>query len=42
MEKNIKDTPPPVLGTWNRLYTVILSVHAVILFLFWLFTKTYQ
>ena len=36
-----RDTPPPILGTWKRLYTVVLLVHLAFLFGFYLFTRYY-
>ncbi len=36
------DAPPPILGTWNRLYVLVLVMHAVFIFLFYWFTKIYQ
>jgi len=33
---------PPIMGTWQRLYILILVLHAIILSLFFLFTKTYS
>jgi len=33
--------PPPILGSWQRMYALVLGVFfAVVLFLFWL-TKVY-
>jgi len=31
--------PPPVLGTWRRMYTVVLVVHALLIIGFWLFGR---
>jgi len=42
MENQSKETPPQIFKSWKQLYAIILSIHAVILFLFWVFTKTYQ
>lgn len=33
---------PPILGTWNRLYLFVLVFHALLIFLFYLFTKAYS
>jgi hypothetical protein len=40
-EKPILDEPPPFLGTWPRVYRVILIYLAAVIFLFWLFTRHY-
>ena len=40
-DKPIVDEPPPVLGTWPNVYRVVLAYLAVVIFLFWLFTKHY-
>ena len=39
--KPILDEPPPFLGTWTRVYRFVLVYLAVVIFLFWLFTKHY-
>jgi hypothetical protein len=36
------DEPPPLLGTWNRVYAAILLYLAGIISLFYLFTQTYN
>lgn len=41
VEKVILDEPPPFLGTWRRVYRFVLIYLAVVIFLFWLFTKYY-
>jgi hypothetical protein len=40
-DKPIVDEPPPVLGTWLNVYRFVLAYLAVVIFLFWLFTKHY-
>lgn len=40
--QDFRDEPPPIFGAWKRLYIAVLVVHAVIIFLFWLFTKIYS
>ena len=37
----VLDEPPPFLGTWGRVYAVVLAFLAVTIFLFWLFTRHY-
>jgi len=31
--------PPPVLGSWRRMYTVVLVVHGLLIMAFWLFGR---
>jgi hypothetical protein len=38
----MEDEKPPILGTWNRLYTVVLILHFILIILFYLFTIKYQ
>jgi hypothetical protein len=33
------DDPPPILGTWKRLYTFVLCWLAVVILLFYAFTR---
>jgi len=40
-EKVILDEPPPFLGTWKRVYRLVLIYLAMIISLAWLFTKHY-
>lgn len=35
------DEKPPVFQTWPRLYAFVLMYLAVVIFLFWLFTRHY-
>jgi hypothetical protein len=36
--RQIPDEPPPVLGTWPRVYAFVLGYLAVVIFAFYLFT----
>jgi hypothetical protein len=36
-----RDEPPPILGTWPKLYVFVLIYLAAVIFLFWLFTQHY-
>ncbi len=38
----IPDEPPPFLGTWGRVYTVVLLELAIVILLFFLFTKAFE
>ena len=37
-----RDDPPPFLGTWRRIYTVILIYLALLIAGFYLFTRAYR
>lgn len=34
--------PPPIGGTWNRLYLIVLGELALLVVLFYWFTKVYE
>ena len=36
--KQVTDEPPPVLGTWPRVYGFVLVYLAAVIFVFYLFT----
>jgi hypothetical protein len=38
----IQDDPPPFLGSWKRIYTVVLVYLALIIFASYLFTRAYR
>ncbi len=43
IEKKEKDQEkPPILSSWNRLYTVVLLNLALLILLFYLFTKAFD
>ncbi len=37
-----EDERPPVFRTWNQVYAFVLILHAVIIALFYLFTRAYS
>jgi len=42
---NNEDLPrekPPIFKTWGQMYTFVLILHAIIIFLFYLFTNIYS
>ena len=41
-EHEVEEGSPPVFATWNRLYAVVIGFLALLIFLFYLFTKAYQ
>lgn len=36
-----EDGPPPLLGTWGRVYTALLVYLAALIALFWLFQRRF-
>ncbi|MEO1518020.1 MAG: hypothetical protein AAFV95_23560 [Bacteroidota bacterium] len=38
----VEEGSPPVFRTWPQLYAFVLILHAVIIFLFYLFTNAYS
>ena len=40
-ERQIRDEPPPVLGTWPRVYTAVLIYLALVILAFYFFTRHY-
>ena len=32
---------PPILGSWPRMYTVVLVLHVILIVLFYLFSNAY-
>ncbi len=39
--RQVADEKPPVLGTWPRVYSFVLVYLAVLILLFWWFTRYY-
>ena len=37
-----RDEPPPFLGTWTRLYAAVLVYLALLITVFYLFTKAFE
>jgi hypothetical protein len=37
----MEDGPPPFLRTWPRVYAVVACYVAVVILLFWLFTRAW-
>ncbi len=39
-DKNpVEQDKPPIFKTWNQMYAFVLILHAIIIFLFYLFTQ---
>ena len=36
------EEPPPILGTWRRVYTVVIGWILLLMTLFYLFTKAWN
>ncbi len=36
------DEPPPILGTWRRMYLVVLAYLSILIVLFFVFTRIFQ
>ena len=41
-EKQVIDEPPPVLRTWPRVYAFVVSYLALLIVLFYVFTKRFE
>jgi hypothetical protein len=41
-QRTVADEPPPFLGTWKRVYTVVVIYLACVITLFYLFTKSFE
>jgi len=37
-----EDTPPPILGTWKRVYYFVMATFGLFVLLFYLFTKAFE
>jgi len=40
--KNTEDSPPPILGSWNKIYSFVFFNLIVLILLFYLFTKAFE
>ena len=36
------ESPPALFKSWGQMYAVVLILHAIIITLFYIFTKTYS
>ena len=39
--RDVPDEPPPFLGTWPRVYIMVIGYLTALIALFYLFTKTF-
>ncbi|MDZ7624791.1 MAG: hypothetical protein U5J96_10160 [Ignavibacteriaceae bacterium] len=42
LNKNAEDSPPPILGSWNKIYGFVFFNLIVLILLFYLFTKAFE
>jgi len=42
MKKVAVDEPPPFFGTWELVYTAVICYLAVVILLFYLFSRAYS
>jgi len=40
-EPDPNDETPPILGSWKKIYAVVLVLHVVLIILFYLFSNAY-
>lgn len=40
--RDVPDEPPPILGTWRRVYAAVLIYLVCIIVLSYLFTRAYR
>jgi hypothetical protein len=40
--RDVPDEPPPFLRTWRRVYNATLFYLAIVIIVFYLFTRAYQ
>jgi hypothetical protein len=40
-EKEVIDDPPPFCRTWGRVYMVVIAYLAVLIIVFWAFTRAF-
>lgn len=41
-DNNTEDSPPPILGSWNKIYGIVFFTLITLIFLFYLFTKAFE
>jgi hypothetical protein len=41
VKRNVADDPPPFLGSWNRIYLVVILYLVTLITLFWFFEKAW-
>jgi len=41
-KENTEDPPPPILGSWEKIYGFVFFTLVILIFLFYLFTKAFE
>jgi hypothetical protein len=41
-ERDVEEGSPPLFSTWNRIYAFVAGFLFFLIFIFYLFTRTYQ
>lgn len=41
-DRGMPDEPPPFLGTWRNVYTLVLAYLAALMAVFYAFTRAYS
>ncbi|MBE0571598.1 MAG: hypothetical protein IH618_08655 [Ignavibacteriaceae bacterium] len=42
LNENVEDSPPPILGSWNKIYGFVFFTLVILIFFFYLFTKAFE
>jgi hypothetical protein len=42
LNKNDEDCPPPIFGSWKKIYVFVFFTLIALIFLFYLFTKGFE
>ena len=42
LKKINEDPPPPIFGSWNKIYGIVFFTLVALMFLFYLFTKAFE
>jgi len=42
LDKTTEDSPPLIIGSWNKIYGFVFFVLIALIFLFYLFTKAFE
>ena len=41
-ENRYEESPPPIFGTWNRMYAFVLLFHFILIMVLYWFTVAFQ
>ncbi|MCW8803354.1 MAG: hypothetical protein OQK57_03060 [Ignavibacteriaceae bacterium] len=42
LNKTTEDSPPPIFGSWKKIYGIVFFTLVALIFLFYLFTKAFE